>query len=243
MLFMKYICQESSVLLAPIFQRRFDPVIIALRKALKEKRFGELLFVNAFVHWYRAPEYYSESSWKGTWELDGGAALMNQGIHTADLLVHLFGMPEIISARASNKLHKDIEAEDVIHADLQFSEETPGCLQITTACHSPKGNPIEIVVRGTKGTCKIVDQSLQQWSFEEERSEDRKILEEYGFQEGGEGQGAADPVAIQVDGHRKNFANIIGHLQDECELLVSAPEALHSIDFVEKAYTLAGMRS
>src|SRR5262249_49783679 len=77
-------CERANVKLGVIFQDRLKPGIRRAKELLDEGALGRLLLADARVKWYRPPEYYAGSRWRGTWELDGGGALMNQGIHTVD---------------------------------------------------------------------------------------------------------------------------------------------------------------
>src|SRR5947199_223396 len=83
--------KTNGVKLGVLFQDRLKPDILRLRDRIKSGKLGRILLVEASVKWYRPPEYYSNSKWRGTASLDGGGALMNQGIHTVDLLLYLLG--------------------------------------------------------------------------------------------------------------------------------------------------------
>ena len=106
-------CKQAGVKLGVIFQDRFKPDIRRLKEFLAAGGLGKNLLVDARVKWYRPPEYYSDSKWRGTLALDGGGALMNQGIHTVDLLMWLFGDVVSLQARAGTILHK-IESEELM---------------------------------------------------------------------------------------------------------------------------------
>jgi predicted dehydrogenase len=101
------------------------------------------------VKWYRPPEYYSQSKWRGTWKLDGGGALMNQAIHTVDTLLWLFGPVARVSGNVATRLHK-VEVEDTASALLAFENGALGVIEASTA--SFPGMPRRIEITGTKGT-------------------------------------------------------------------------------------------
>ncbi len=110
---------------------------------------GKPLLVDARVKWYRPPEYYAASKWRGTIALDGGGALINQGIHTVDLLVWLLGDVARVQARTATLLHR-IEAEDTAIAALEFASGALGTLHATTAAYP--GYPRRVEITGTQGS-------------------------------------------------------------------------------------------
>jgi len=112
-----FACKVAGVKLGVIFQDRFKPDILRLKQFLAAGSLGKPLLLDARVNWYRPPEYYRDSKWRGTLALDGGGALMNQGIHTVDLLLWLFGPVRRVTAKAGALLHP-IEVEDTAVAIL-----------------------------------------------------------------------------------------------------------------------------
>jgi UDP-N-acetyl-2-amino-2-deoxyglucuronate dehydrogenase len=141
--------KQSHVQLGVIFQDRRKPHIRQLKTWLDQGLLGKLLFVDARLKWYRPPEYYSNSRWRGTLALDGGGALINQGVHTVDLLLWLLGDVVRVQARTATLLHK-IEAEDTAAAILEFASGGLGILHATTAAYP--GYPRRIEITGTEGT-------------------------------------------------------------------------------------------
>ena len=141
--------KQSKVQLGVIFQDRGKPHIRQLKNWLDQGLLGKILFVDARVKWYRPPEYYSNSHWRGTLALDGGGALINQGVHTVDLLLWLLGDVVRVQARTATQLHK-IEAEDTAAAILEFSSGALGILHATTAAYP--GYPRRVEITGTEGT-------------------------------------------------------------------------------------------
>src|SRR5215471_16253267 len=131
------------------FQERFFPDLVAIKKSIAGGDLGRLLFASGRVKWYRPPEYYSNSRWHGTWKLDGGGVLMNQAIHTVDLLLWFFGPVLRVTGCLSTRLH-DIEVEDTASALLEFQNGAFGVIEASTAA-SP-GLPRRIEVTGTKRT-------------------------------------------------------------------------------------------
>ena len=141
--------KQSKVHLGVIFQDRLKPHIRQLKNWVDQGLLGKLLFVDARVKWYRPPEYYASSRWRGTLALDGGGALINQGVHTVDLLLWLLGDVVRVQARTATVLHK-IEAEDTAAAILEFTGGALGILHATTAAYP--GYPRRVEISGSEGT-------------------------------------------------------------------------------------------
>src|SRR3954468_6692286 len=105
-------CDESGVRLCTIFPSRFTPANVTLKGAIDAGRFGRLTLGDTYVKWWRTQAYYDSGGWRGTWELDGGGALMNQAIHNVDLLSWLMGDVETVQALTATLVHERIEVED-----------------------------------------------------------------------------------------------------------------------------------
>ncbi len=144
--------ERHDVRLGVLFQDRLKPDLVRLRDLVEGGGLGRVLLASAQVKWHRPPEYYSGSSWRGTKALDGGAALVNQGIHTVDLLLWLLGPVSRVRALTATQLHA-IEGEDVALALLEFASGAKGVLEVTTAAWP--GYPRRIEISGTEGTVAI----------------------------------------------------------------------------------------
>lgn len=123
---------DSGVKLGVFFQDRCKPGIRRLKGWIDKGLLGRLLLVEAKVKWYRPPEYYSQSKWRGTCELDGGGVLINQAIHTLDLMLWLLGDVARVQARLATMLHT-IEAEAAAIICFEFTSGALGSMQATTA--------------------------------------------------------------------------------------------------------------
>src|ERR1700694_514411 len=149
--------KQSKVHLGVIFQDRMKPHIRQLKNWLDQGLLGKLLFVDARVKWYRPPEYYANSRWRGTWALDGGGALINQAVHTLDLMLWIFGEVKAVQAICKTALHA-IEAEDTLIAMLEFANGALGVLQATTSVFP--GYPRTLELTGSEGTLIIEQDRL-----------------------------------------------------------------------------------
>jgi UDP-N-acetyl-2-amino-2-deoxyglucuronate dehydrogenase len=143
---------RAGVTLGVIFQDRTKPAFVRLREAIRQGALGQMLVASASVKWYRPPEYYAASRWRGTLALDGGAALINQGIHTVDLLRWLLGPVARVKAQVATRMHA-IEGEDVALALLEFASGVVATLEVTT-CAFP-GYPRRLELTGTAGTVLV----------------------------------------------------------------------------------------
>jgi predicted dehydrogenase len=131
------------------FQERMVPEISAIKQRIDRGELGQPLFISTRLDWYRPPEYYRASRWRGTSGLDGGGALMNQGIHSVDVMLWLFGDVRRVSGRTATRLHP-IEVEDTAAALIEFASGAYGALHATTAAYP--GFPRRLTVTGTKGS-------------------------------------------------------------------------------------------
>lgn len=125
--------RQAGTRLGCIFQNRYLPALAPVRQALREGRFGTLTFGAVFVPWWREPAYYTESSWHGTLNLDGGGALINQSIHMIDLLCDLLSPVEAVLGFTSSIGHPGIETEDAAIAAIRFQGGALGCIHGTTS--------------------------------------------------------------------------------------------------------------
>ena len=121
-------CEEAGVKLATIFPSRFHRSSQLLKQAVEAGRFGKLTLGDAYVKWFRTQKYYDSGAWRGTWQFDGGGALMNQAIHSVDLLLWLMGDVVEVSAYTTLLAHERIEVEDVAIATLRFKSGALGVI-------------------------------------------------------------------------------------------------------------------
>ena len=121
-------CEKNGVSLSTLFPSRFHRCSQLLKGAIESERFGRLTLGDAYVKWFRTQEYYDSGKWRGTWDLDGGGALMNQAIHSVDLLTWLMGPVAEISAHTATLAHQRIEVEDVATATLRFENGALGVI-------------------------------------------------------------------------------------------------------------------
>jgi predicted dehydrogenase len=143
---------RAGVRLGVCFQDRLHPDIHATKALVDDGTLGKPVLASGHVKWYRPPEYYAGSRWRGTWELDGGGALMNQAIHTVDLLLWFFGSVARVFGSTATRRHP-IEVEDTAAAVLEFQSGAIGVIEAATSVYP--GYPRRIELTGTAGTIVI----------------------------------------------------------------------------------------
>ena len=225
--------EKNGVAISCIFNHRFSNAHAFLKEAVDQGRFGRLINVNVATRWYRAPKYYSDSPWHGTLALDGGGALMNQGIHYIDLLQWLSGPVESVFAYTGTLLHTSIEAEDTAVACLRFQNGALGTVIGTTSTYP--GYPAELQLTGERGSAVITKGAITSWSFIDTDPIDEKahIL----MEQGNSGNHAVgNPVAFPGKDHYRQIARIAEAIEAGKPLDVSAREARKAVAIIEAIY-------
>jgi predicted dehydrogenase len=223
-------CEQAGVKLGVFFQDRAAPDIVALKKVIDDGRLGKPILVSASVRWHRPPEYYSESRWRGTWALDGGGALMNQGIHTVDLLLWLFGDVRRTWARAVTSLH-DIDVEDTVVASLEFENGAIGCLEAATSAFP--GMPRRIAMTWSQGTIVVENDRIRSANLRAEIEQLTRLTAEA---RPGEYERSTSAVVSDVAGHRALIEDFIRAIETDGTPMCDGPQARRSVQLVRAIY-------
>lgn len=227
---------KAGVNVGVIFPSRFYDASQQIKKALEEQRFGDLVLGDAYVKWHRNDAYYQSSAWRGTWELDGGGALMNQGIHSVDLLQWYMGPVEFVQSVSANVRHKNIEVEDTIVSTLKFKNGALGTIECSTAVFPGALKRIEIM--GTKGTAVMEESKLIKWQFENQTEPDKQIANDAaagGIVKGG----VANPADISFVGHQKQIEDMIDAIQTNRKPSIDGIEGRKAVEIVLAIYESA----
>jgi predicted dehydrogenase len=223
--------ESSGVKLGVMFQDRCKPDIRRMKQWIDEGVLGKVLLAEARVKWYRPPEYYSDSKWRGTLALDGGGALINQGVHTVDLLLWMLGDVVGVQARRANLLHK-IEAEDTALALLEFESGANAVLEASTAAFP--GYPRRLEITGTEGTMILEQDRVIAVNLKHPRdgvvaSRANDNMEE-----------TASPVVTDFEGHRAVFEDFVRAIKENGTPMCDGREARRSLALIEEIYRAAG---
>ena len=229
-------CEKNGVKLVVAFQSRFHESSRLIKEAVDAGRFGKLTMGDAYVKWYRSQEYYDSGAWRGTWEIDGGGALMNQAIHSVDLLVWLMGPVKEIHALTDTLTHERIEVEDVAVATLRFANGALGVIEATTTAFPGALKRIEVI--GSGGTAVLEEEDIVTWQFADETPQDEEIRKRMaGKTESG--GGAADPSAISHHGHTQLFEELVAAVKEDRPSLLDGHEGRRSVEVIRAIYESA----
>ncbi len=225
--------ERAGVTLAVCFQDRFAPDLSRVKNLIDAGALGRLLLVDARVPWYRPPSYFEQSTWRGTWDLDGGGALMNQGSHTVDLLLWLCGDVVRVSASALALRHR-IAVEDTALALLEFASGAHGVLAVTTAAYP--GFARHVRIAGMGGTLTIERSTLVGASFEGEGP--AVAVSDPPRDDGRSATAAVDDLA----GHRAVYEDFVRAIRTGTRPRCDGREGRRSVALIRAVYASAEAR-
>jgi UDP-N-acetyl-2-amino-2-deoxyglucuronate dehydrogenase len=220
-------CDQAGVKLGVFFQDRVAPGIRRLKELLDEGQAGKPILVSGCVKWYRPPEYYGNSRWRGTWALDGGGALMNQGVHTVDLLLWLLGDVTRVAAKAVTAFH-EIEVEDTVVATLEFASGAVGVLQVTTSAYPGYQRRVELT--GTEGTIILEHDRIVAADLRNPKNNLSKSSES------DKNTNATSPTVSDVSGHRRILEDFLRAIETNGQPVCDGREGRRSVELVQAIY-------
>ncbi len=221
---------KAGVKLGVFHQDRFKPDLRRVKDLLDGGILGKPILAEARVKWYRPPEYYADSKWRGTTALDGGGALMNQGVHTVDLLLWLWGDVVAVQAKMASSLHK-IESEDTLVALLEFANGALGTLIATTSIFP--GYPRRVELSGSEGTLAIEQDLLVRADLH--KPDPSLIRNEAGDQN----PSAASPTVSDIRGHKAALEDFLRAIETNGQPACKGREGRRSVALVEAIYEAA----
>lgn len=226
---------RNNVLVGATHQSRNYPVYKRVKEAVEQGRLGKLLYGNAIVPWYRSEEYYSDG-WHGTKALDGGGALINQGIHYIDLLLWIIGNPTHVCGFADNLGHQSIEVEDCANAAMRFESGAHGVIQGTTCTY--KGHPHRLEIHGMTGNVVIVGDEVQLWEVEGEETESNPSA--------GRAGGSSDPKqgmqGDAVQAHVEQIGDLLAAIEEGRQPALNGQEARRAVELILAIYKASETR-
>ena len=219
------IAKENDRLLAVISQLRYAEDIGRVKQLVEEGAFGTISLCNLSMKYWRKPEYYAESKWRGTKKMDGGGALMNQGIHGIDLMLYIMGDAELLCAKTNTAFH-NIEVEDTAVAMLKFENGAYGTLDASTCAFPGHARRLEII--GSEGCAILHENHLERLVVRGETivSEGAKVS----------ASTASDPMSMQHKLHAMQLTNFVRAVHGEEMLLMDASQGKRAVSLIEQIY-------
>ena len=219
--------QNAGIVLGVASQHRFDDSCLFLKRAIDAGRLGKILQADAYVKWYRSPEYYSRPI-KASWCTEGGGALINQAIHQVDVLRWMIGpVKELFAYWQPGALHKKIESEDVVCAVMKYANGATGVIQASTAFWPGCTERVEI--HGTKGTAIISGDRLTTWDVQDDSGEPAPLAKNIS-------SGSSDPMAISLEPFERQFRDLGEAIQTGRKPLVSGEQGYQALEIVLAIY-------
>ncbi len=218
--------REANVVLGVVSQHRFDESVQFLKRAILAGRLGRILEADAYVKWYRTQEYYSRAV-KGSWQTEGGGALINQAIHQVDLLLWLAGpIQSVYGQWQIGAIHK-MESEDIVNAVFQYDSGATGVIQSATAFEP--GYPERLEIHGTRGTAIITGDKMTTWDVRDDSGEEPPLSRALA-------SGASDPMAISLASFERQFQDFGEAIRCCRAPLVTGEEGYRALEVVSSIY-------
>jgi UDP-N-acetyl-2-amino-2-deoxyglucuronate dehydrogenase len=241
------VSRETGKKLSVISQHRFDPATIQVKQAIDSGKLGKIILATASVKWWRKQHYYDVANWRGTWAGDGGGSLMNQGVHTVDILQWLTGGIESVFGHIMTAAHT-IETEDIAVAALKFNCGAVGTLTASTAAFP--GSPARIEIFGTEGSAIIEGDRLKQMTFKngETVTPEAAASDAVSVAQGGTASvkdeatrraAFSDKKAGWGDAHRAQILDLIHAIRTDTQAIMDGPAARKPVEVVLSIYESA----
>lgn len=240
--------RESGRVLSIISQHRFDLASRIVKQAIDDDKLGRIILVEGTVKWWRTQQYYDSGDWRGTWRWDGGGALMNQGVHTMDVLQWLAGDVKRVYAQTRTGAHDRIEVEDIAVATLEFENGAVGTFMATTAAYD--GLVARIDLFGTEGSAIIDGDRLKRMTFKsgESYATEESAVHAIRVAKGGTAS-VKDDAAHRAenaeigsawgDAHRLQIEDVIAAIREGRKPLIDGEQGRKPLDVILAIYESA----
>jgi predicted dehydrogenase len=233
-------CHQEGVVLSVISQHRFDDDIVKLKEAIQKGKLGQLNFGGSHTKWFRSQKYYDSGDWRGTWELDGGGALMNQSIHYIDLLQYIMGPVEEVFAYCTTRAHTNIEVEDIGVATVRFASGAVGIIEGNTAAFP--GYYARLDIYGSDGSVVIINDKIQNWNLKCEgvtEADFGNIQAEDTYSNSGAIKGWASTPGVWHTSHLRQIADVVAAIKGGTSPKITGEEGLKPLSIILAIYASA----
>ena len=222
-------CEKNHVKMTVISQMRFAPGIQAVKKAVEDGIMGKIVVADLSMKFFRSQEYYDKGGWRGTWKMDGGGALMNQGIHGIDMLQYIMGSPVKNISAMTRTLVRNIEVEDTAVAILEFENGALGQIVGTTSVTPGYARTIEIC--GDKGSIMLEEDTIVKWDIEGVDAPD--CFKPEGRDDNGS---ASDPSAFGITGHVRQLTDMVDAIKNDRMPMINQYDGAKPVEIILSIY-------
>jgi predicted dehydrogenase len=223
-------CRKAGVKFGCTVQCRVRPAMQAIKRAVDSGRFGKILHADAYMKWYRAPEYYHMDAWRSSRQ-SGAGVTVQHAFHYIDLLQYLMGPAKRVQARMSNLAHPDVKLEDTVLAFVDFQNGAQGVVEASTAMWP--GTDVRIEVNGTDGTAIMSGEKMVTWKFKEEKPEDEGVRQ---LGSASQGTAATGPAAFGFQDHAIVIQDLIDAVNENREVCIPVSAVRPSLEMVLAMY-------
>ncbi len=217
--------KAANVKLAGVFQRRTYDSTKKVREAVQSGKLGRLVLGDCYQKYFRSHEYYHSGDWRATWDLDGGGALMNQGVHGIDLIMHIMGPVKRVSA-ICRTLVRNIAVEDTAVATVEYANGALGVIEGTTSVTPGYGCNLEI--SGDNGTIGLTNDTITRWDIPGDEETEGEEAESEGT--------ASDPLALTATGHVAHVKDLCDAIINDREPAIPGSEARRAVELIKAIY-------
>ncbi len=238
--------RANRTVLAVIFQRRTSPMWQVIRETVQEGKLGRMLLGDAYLKYYRSQAYYDSGAWRGTWALDGGGALMNQGVHLVDQLQWIMGPVDTLFSFADH-LARKIEVEDTTVSAIRYKSGAFGTLQGTTSVigsvewerdaagevqvTKEGGLSHRLEFHGDRGTIMVDGERIVTWAV--------PGVPEPNLSADGVGSAASDPRSIGMAGHIVQLQDFVDAIREGRDPMVTGEDGRAAVEIILAVYRSA----
>jgi predicted dehydrogenase len=225
-------CDAKGVKLNVVSQGRFNDAMLFLKRAIDAGRLGRVFQADAYVKWWRSEEYYSRPI-KGSWAVEGGGSVINQGIHQVDWLLYLMGGVERVTGEWHLGVRHKIESDDMCNALLRYANGATGVIQTATAIWP--GFPERLELHGTKGSVILTADRITRWEVVDDEfaeSDPPPIAADVS-------SGSSDPMAIGLEPFERIFQDFAESIRTGKEPVSSGRAGLRALALVQAIYESA----
>ncbi len=214
--------RRSGKFCAPISQLRYFEDIRRAKQIVESGELGRVVLCDLYMKYYREDKYYA-NTWRGTRAMDGGGALMNQGIHGIDAMRFIVGDVLEVCAKVRTQVH-NIEVEDTAVASVVFKNGAIGVIEGTTSVRP--GYPRRLEIHLERGSVIVEENTIVAIDTPDgsHRAEEKPM------------SSANDPLNISFEGHRRQYQNIFAAVEGKDKLFYTAEEAVRTVKTILAIY-------